>query len=176
MERNHKSHIRSLILPHLHIYEYRCFVHRYIVLGLDCCCCGCFPDNQQSTFSVAPMAHPRLFCARYIADYRDRRLLRGRANAHVLPILEETLKKIGAPQPVMNNLLSQAPVPAYKDSTCLPAISQIFATFMIGVVGLKCHYKIILVCAYIPAQEHGMHRQVTRPTLLFFYKGVWDRD
>ena len=48
-------------------------------------------------------------------------------------------------------------------------ISQIFVTFTKGGVGLKCHYKIILVCTYVLAQEHEMHRQVTRPTLFQDY-------
>ena len=38
-------------------------------------------------------------------------------------------------------------------------------------VVIKPRYKIILVCAGMWAKEHRMHRQVTRLTLFFYYKG-----
>ena len=66
-----------------------------------------------------------------------------------------------------SSLMPNFPI-ATRIDACLPAISQSFGTFTIGVVGLKCH-KIILVCTYIPAQEHGMHRKVTRPTLFIYF-------
>ena len=43
-------------------------------------------------------------------------------------------------------------------------------TLAVGVVVIKPRYKIILVFAGMWAQEYGMNRQVTRPTLFFIIK------
>ena len=43
----------------------------------------------------------------------------------------------------------------------IQSLQNFFTTLAVGVVVLKPHYKINLVCADIPLQEYGMHRQVT---------------